>query len=218
MNGFDDDAPRTDEGRRRLLTGLTVGGVALAGGVVGGMSTAAATSSQRVAFERATLRLDVACLGDTWRDVTTRDPADDADFRMPFAVEGLMYPQGTIAGDGFVPTPDGAVGHWFCRGWLILDGSRPEPHASTIQSYVFGSIAEDQLFPPDGLTSAGLEGTSGEQPTTRSITGGTGRYMAAMGQVVQTNNGVNTTVLRDGTDMPAPNFVFAFDLLQPVLG
>lgn len=209
------DPGRRDAGRRRLLTGLTVGGAALLGGVVGGVSTAATASG--VGFERTTLTVDVACIGDTWRDAPIRNPADAADLRMPFSVEGLMYEQGTIPVDGFVPTPDGAIGHWFCRGWLILDDARPEPHATTLQNYVFGAISEERLFPPDALTSSGLEGTFTDQPTTRSISGGTGRWMGAIGQVVQTNHGVNTTVLLDGTDDPAPNFVFVFDMLLPQL-
>lgn len=206
---------RTDPGRRRLLTGLTLGGVAVAGGVVGGVSTAAATTP--TGAQRTELVLDVACLGDTWRDSPVRNPADEADFRMPFAVEGLIYPQGTIPGNGFVATTDGAIGHWSCRGWTILHGDRPEPHATTVQEYVFGMIAPDRLFPPDSLTSAGLEGTFTDQVTTRSVSGGTGRYMGAIGQVTQVNHGVNTTVIDDGTGDPAPNFVFTFDLLLPRL-
>lgn len=211
-----DTTERPRVGRRRLLTGLTVGGAAVAGGAVGGVAMAATSSG--VALRRMRVTLDVACVGDTWRDAPIRNPADETDFRMPFSVEGWIYPAGTIPGDGFVPTPDGALGVWLCHGWLILDGDRPEPHAATFQEYIFGPISEDRLFPPDTLASNGLEGTFTDQVGVRCIVGGTGTYMGATGQVTQTNNGANTTVLLDGTDDPAPNFVFDFDLLVPETG
>ena len=205
------DGPK-DPGRRTLLTGLAAGGVA--GGIAGAAAATAIGSSG--GLRRQQLSVDVACLGHTWRDVVPRTPANDADFRAPFAVEGWIYPAGTIPTDGFVPTENGSIGHWFCRGWLVLDGDRPEPHASTIQEYVFGSISETRLFPPDAMTSSGLEGTFTDQSGTRPIIGGTGEYMGAIGQVIQTNNGTNTTVLDDGSGDPAPNFIFNFDYWVPV--
>lgn len=198
--------------RRRMLSRFALGGTALAGGMAGGVA-AAAIGGGRPRKERVTL--DVACIGDTWRHAEPINPADDADFRVAFLVEGWIYPQGTVPEAGFVPTSDGSIGRWFCRGWQILDGNRPEPHAVTIQEYVLGSISRDRLFPPDNLTSSGLEGTFGAETGTRSVIGGTGRYLGATGQVRQTNNGVNTSVFADGSGDPAPNFVFEFDLFLP---
>lgn len=202
-----------DIGRRRLLTGLAVGGAAVVGGVVGGVAVSTVGSG---GFSRESLDLDVACIGETWRDVVPRNPADDSDFRFPFLVEGWMYPKGTVPSDGFIPTESGSVGRWFCRGWLILDGSRPEPHIVSAQEYVFGTISPESLFPPDNLASSGLEGTFlTTQPAARAVVGGTGVYMGAAGQVLQAGNGLNTSVLDDGSGENAPNFVFSFDLLIP---
>ena len=198
--------------RRRMLSLLALGGTALAGGVAGGVAAAAMGGD---GLQREKLTLDVACVGDTWRHAEPVMRADDADFRVAFLVEGWIYPQGTVPETGFVPTSDGSIGRGFCRGWQILDGARPEPHALTIQEYVLGRIERSSLFPPDNLTSSGLEGTFGTEIGTRSVIGGTGRYLGATGQVRQANNGANTSVFADGSGDPAPNFVFEFDLFRP---
>ncbi len=201
-----------DPGRRRLLTGLAVGGAAVVGGAVGGVGVAAASGG---GWRRQTLTFDVACIGDLFRYSVPVNPADEADFRVPFLVEGWIYPAGTIPESGFIPTADSSIGRWFCRGWQVLDAGRPEPHALTLQEYVFGPITADRLFPPDNLTSSGLEGTFGSEVTTRSIIGGTGQYLGATGQVRQATTGVNTSVCAAGSGDPAPNFAFEFDLLIP---
>lgn len=199
--------------RRGLIAGAVIGGAAVAGGLAG--AGAAAATSSGGGWKRSKLQFDVACLGDTWRDVTARNPADDGDFRVPFLVEGLLYPPGTVL-DGFVPTTDGSLGHWFCQGWLLVDANRPEPHISSTQKYVLGVISEDRLFPPDLIASSGLEGTFDDgQPPTRIVIGGTGEYLGASGAVVQESRGVNTTVLADGSGANALNFTFTFDLLLP---
>jgi hypothetical protein len=198
--------------RRSLLAGLALGGAAVTGAVVGG----GVASSGGIGFRKETLVLDVACVGSLWRDAPVRNPADEADFRAPFMVEGLIYPAGTIPESGFVPTAQGAIGTWFCQGWLILDNSRPEPHALTHQQFVLGTIDEGQLFPPDTLTSHGLEGTiATSQTATRSVVGGTGAYAGAIGRVAHRTNGFNTSVLADGTDDNAPNYIEEFEFLLP---
>lgn len=207
-------AQGVDTDRRRLVTGLALGGAAVVGGVVGGVAAPALAGGVR--FERQTLSFDVACNGSTWRDVFPANPENESDFRSAFNVEGFIYPLGTIPGDGFIPTSNGAIGTWMCRGWVMIDGNRPEPHANSIHEYVLGGISDELLFPPDNLTSSGLEGTVTEQVGVRAVTGGTGRYMGALGQVTQTNNGFNTTVFH-GTPDAAPNFIFEFDLLVPVV-
>lgn len=202
-----------DPGRRRLLRGLVLGGVAVGGGVVGAGAAAAATNGG--GWRRETVTFDVACLGHLWRWSDASNPANDADFRTPFLVEGWIYPAGTIPGDGFVPTPERAIGHWFCHGWTAIDVNRSEPHAASTHQYIVGEMLHDRLFPPDTLSSTGLEGNNSDQVGIRAITGGTGKYLGATGQVRQINNGFNTTVFADGTDDNAPNFIFELDLLQP---
>lgn len=198
--------------RRGVLGGLIVGGAAVAGALAGG-GVAAATSGG--GWKRQQVRFDVASLGATWRDVVPRNPADDADFRGAFLIEGIMYPPDTVS-DGFVPTPDGSIGRWFCQGWIIIDGNRLEPHISSTQKYMFGPLSEQKLFPADQLISEGLEGTfDPTQPPTRPIVGGTGRYLGATGSLVQEDRGANTTVLDDGTGDNAFNFAYTVDLLLP---
>ena len=95
------------------------------------------------------MAFDVALVGDSWRHAEPINPADDADFRVPFLVEGWIYPSGTVPEAGFIPTADSTLGRWFCRGWQLIDEQRPEPHAVTNQLYVFGDIRPDRLFPSD---------------------------------------------------------------------
>lgn len=201
-----------DPGRRRMLRGLAAGGVAVGAGVVGAGAAVAATGG---GWKRETLIFDVACLGQFWRWSELANAADPADFRSPFMVEGWIYPEGTIPGSGFVPTMDDAIGHWFCRGWTMIDGSRGEPHANSIHEYIFGEITEESLFPTDSIASTGLEGTLTSQVGTRPIIGGSGKYLGASGAVRQFQNGFNTTVFADGSGDNAFNFRFEMDLLLP---
>lgn len=199
--------------RRNLLRGAAVGGAVVATAAVGAGTAAAVSGGNQ--FRRESLVFEVACLGQTWRDSPVRNPADDADFRTPFSVEGYIYPDGTTS-EGFIPTLDGVIGHWLCRGWIMIDGERFEPHTFSDQLYTFGLINPDRVFPPDTLTSLGLEGTFDmSQVSSRSVTGGTGQYFGANGQVNQSFISTNSTVFDDGSGDNALNFRFEFDLLLP---
>lgn len=204
-------------GRRRALTGLAIGGGAVIAGALGGAvvnSTALAAGGWR----RESVEFDVAILGDTWRDSTANWAENDSDFRgMPFSVEGWIYPAGTIPtpGDGYVPTGDGSIGRWLCRGHTLVYADRPEPHVQATQEFVFALMAGDQLFPDDLITTSGIEGTfETGQVARRSIVGGTGRYLGATGEQRQVGNGFNTSLFADGTGN-APNLVMRLDLLLP---
>lgn len=199
-------------GRRKFMTQAAVGGAAVVGGLVGAGTTAAVSGS---AWRRESLVLEVACRGDRWRESALGNPADDSDFHRGFTVEGWIYPEGTIPETGFVPTQNGAIGQWFCRGWQIIDAGRAAPHVNSIQDYLFGLITPERLFPPDAISSNGLEGTEDDQVGYRSIIGGTGTYMGASGQAAQEITGVNTSLFADGSGLNAPNFRFEFDILLP---
>jgi hypothetical protein len=214
-NPHDELASPTNEdsgrSRRRLLTGLALGGAGVAGGLVGG--TTAVAASESTSNER--FSVDCACLGDSWRATLFADAPDEGDLRgSTFFVEGLLYPGGHIPdGDGFVPTTDGAIGHWFCRGHLIMNPGRGEPHIMSNQEYVFGLLGADNLFPSDMITSVGLEGANEDFVRMhRSVTGGTGKYRAAMGECVEYTVGVNSTVMADDPSSNAFNIRFEFDL------
>lgn len=196
--------------RRKLLAGVGLG-AAVVGGVAGAASASASGSS--VEIRKETVTFDVACIGDTWRDSPVREQ-EPGDYRgTPFMVEGFIYPEGTVQPNGFVPSDDGAIGHWFCRGFLLIHSQRPEPHLASVQEYQFGRISESNLFPTDSLTTSGIEGTVLEEPVMhRAVIGGTGIYRAATGELTQTTLGFNTSVLRDGTGDAAQNFRCQFDL------
>lgn len=203
--------PQTSGPRTSRRAVLAAGGAALAGGAVGlGIGRAGAASA-----EQATTVVEVACVGETWREATPANPGDDGDFRAPFFVEGIIYPEGTIAGDGFIPTNEGSIGQWFCRGYVMVNATRPEPHTSSHQDLHFGTITEESLFPTTMLSTVGLEGTdSREQFSTRAVVGGTGDYLGVTGQMTQRFFATNTSIL-PGPNIPSPCWRFEFDLRYP---
>ncbi len=201
---------------RRAALGLTAGAVGAAAGLGAGIAVSDGASATT-----KSLVVDVAAIGETFRLFPA--PAllpdanlDPSDLRgSMFWTEGYIYPEGTIQGDGFVPTSEGAIGHWMCRGHIISSATRPEPHIISNQEFIFGLIRPDRLFPPDTLTSAGLEATNeGLQDSLRAVTGGSGIYRGAAGQVLEIETGLNASV-QPGLDLPAPNFRFEFDLDIP---
>jgi hypothetical protein len=197
-------------GRRGLIGGLAVGGVVLGAGAAGGLVGSRGGSGPR----RERLDIEIACLGPTMRNLKPDNVTDDGDFRNAFLVEGLIYPAGTIPGDGFIPVEDGAVGRWFCRGWFINSSARPQPHLSSGHDYVFGLMSPDDPIPRDTLCSSGLEGRdTRDQPWHRVVTGGTGRYFGATGEHSQSFFAENASAFEDGG--LAPCFRVAFDLLLP---
>lgn len=122
-------------------------------------------------------------------------------------------------------------GHWLSRGWVLINGqkepnrdrhgtiveeSRTEPHLLTDHNYVFGRFSPENLT-PEMIVSNGMD--DGNDPDrevlVRAVTGGTGRFRFARGQVVERRLGNNTTVLRSFAklgDVPAPNYRFEFEL------
>lgn len=203
-------APAASLDRRTVLRGLAVAGVAVGAGGVGALATRALTAGT---VRSMTLDVEVACLGELWREATKANPADDGDFRTSFGVEGWIYPVGTIKGDGFIPRQDDSIGRWFCRGAVLIDATRPEPHGATTQDLYFGTITPASLFPADMLSSSGLEGTGDRrQLSTRAVTGGTGRYFGATGTVTQQVIAFNTSLFADGTNDPAPCWRMRFHL------
>lgn len=197
-------------GRRGLVGGLALSGVALGAGAAGGVVGSRSGMSSR----RQTLAIEVACLGPTMRNTDPSNKADDGDFRNAFMVEGLLFPQGTILGDGFIPVEDRSIGRWICRGWFINDSARPQPHISSTQDYVFARISAEQPFARDLITSAGIEGTDKRNVVWyRAVTGGTGKYFGAIGEHAQSFFAENATTFSDG--FAAPCFRVEFDLLLP---
>lgn len=123
------------------------------------------------------------------------------------------------------------VGHWLSRGWVLINGNkepgrdtrgtiidpaRTEPHLLTDHNYVFGRMTPDNLT-PEMLVSNGMDdGNDPEKEVlVRAITGGTGRFRFATGQVVERIIGRNTSVLRSFSKFGnaySPNYRFEFEL------
>jgi hypothetical protein len=208
--------PSSDEAitRRTWLGGAAIAGAAVVGGAIAGGGVASA-SDGGWRPRREQLTVEVACIGETWREQRFHGPGiDPADRRgSPVAVEGWIYPEGHIPGEGFIPTEDGSIGRWFCNGWILISADRPEPHLNARAMFVFGSIIPEQLFPEDVIASAEIGGTFSQQSSFEPITGGTGRYFGVQGQIRRHNHSRNSTLLY-GTDVAAFNFVYDFDLLH----
>ncbi len=210
INQPDAVTPEHKVNRRGLVGGLVLGSAALGAGAVGGLAGRVSAGS---GFRRKTLVVEVACLGETWREGTKANPANDADFRSSFVVEGWVYPAGTIKGDGFIPREDGSIGRWFCSGAALVDASRQQPHTHAKTSYYFGKITEENLFPRSSLHTTGLEGTIDRTQTCwRAVTGGTGEYVGALGEMGERIIATNTSLFADGTNEPSPCWTCAFDL------
>ena len=126
-----------------------------------------------------------------------------------------------------------AIGHHFNRGWVLINGnpepgrdtrgtvvetSRTAPHLLSTHSFLVGLLGPASLSPPM-LVTAGVE--NGNDPDDeviiRAVTGGTGPFRFARGQVRQQRIGRNTTRLKTFSsfaDVHAPNYRFTFTL-QP---
>ena len=214
------DSPASEHRPRRRgflrTAGIATAGVA-AGAVVGGASGAIASSGDR----HRTLVFEAAMLGSTDRAYVSVALLPDAGFELdegdlsgsPFYIEGFLYPDGTVPADGFVPTPDGSIGIMTCRGHLISSLRRGEPHLVTSHEYFLDGFG-DEVLNPRLLTSAGAEGRNEVGwEALRAITGGTGEFSGARGQVHQRMFGVNSTI--NSVQQNMPNFRFELDIHLP---
>ncbi len=109
-----------------------------------------------------------------------------------FVTQGYLYPEGTLNGsngvlpDGSPEFPDKVIGAWICRGYFIGEGANATtgPWVITTQTYNFGETYGDTT-----LVSEGYEIADFNVPVTRAITGGTGEYALARGEMNQTLRG-----------------------------
>lgn len=156
------------------------------------------------------LDVDIACNGTTF---VAQGPETEAgpDGGASFVVQGFIYPAGTFAekgsDSGILPNgepefPELVIGTWTCQGHFIGDGF------ATVSGPF---VVTTQLYDLDGdnpgtrtLVSHGLEFIDLNVPFERAVTGGTGEFNRAEGEVTQTAIGVNATGLF--------NFTFQFRL------
>ena len=111
-----------------------------------------------------------------------------------FITEGYLYEYGTLTdsngvlADGSPEFPDKVIGKWVCRGWFIGDAAHAEsgPWVITTQIYNFGDDIGVETITSEGFELADFDVAIG-----RAITGGTGSYEGATGEVSQVLLGFN---------------------------
>ncbi len=144
------------------------------------------------AYAGETIRFDVA--EDPTRFVFDKSGALDEeglpDYGNTFVTQGYIYPYGTLKGgdpgvdiNGKPLYPDKVLGEWSCYGYIIGDGAHAEtgPFVISEQIYDFGEELGSK-----SLISNGYELADIGKPFLRAITGGTGPYAKARGQVTET--------------------------------
>ena len=110
-----------------------------------------------------------------------------------FVTEGYLYPEGTLSeSNGVLPSgepefPELVIGKWTCRGYFVGDGAHTTtgPWVVTTQVYEL----DGEIIVTDGfeLSDIGVAGS-------RAITGGTGLFSRARGEMEQTLIGFNETM------------------------
>ncbi|WP_218081871.1 hypothetical protein [Anthocerotibacter panamensis] len=177
--------------RRNLLKVASLG--------LGALGTAAA-ASQPAEARRLNLRVDVSGNGTTIGSSGPTDPATGFPINgNNFVIEGFIYPFGTLTttngiSNGVLPTgepefPELVIATWFCAGWFVRQGVftplGPQAFTNQIFDLVPSTPGTDTII-TTGYEQAGPSGI-------RAVTGGTGRYARATGQVTQFGLGANIT-------------------------
>jgi hypothetical protein len=111
-----------------------------------------------------------------------------------FVTEGYIYVAGTLNGsdgvnpDGSPQYPNKVVGRWTCRGWHTGEGAKTVtgPWVVTHQLYDLGKKPGQTMLVTDGLELVDLN-----ESIQRAISGGTGAFAQARGEMRQTMIGFN---------------------------
>ena len=126
-----------------------------------------------------------------------------------FVTQGYIYPAGTLGesdgvlADGSPEYPDLVIGTWTCWGYFIGDGADTDDGPWVITTQVF-DFEPDQPG-TDTLVTVGMETPAGLGPIDRAVTGGTGDFRLARGQMTQVTLGHNAS---EGV-----NATFDFDVI-----
>jgi len=111
-----------------------------------------------------------------------------------FITEGYIYEYGTLTEsngvlpDGSPEFPDKVIGTWLCRGWFIGEAAHATKGIWVITNQIYNF---DEEYGRTTIISEGYESAAIGQPLVRAITGGTGQYIGAVGQAMQTLLGFN---------------------------
>lgn len=114
-----------------------------------------------------------------------------------FVTQGYLYPKGTLGesngvlADGSPEFPGLVLGTWTCWGFLIGDGADTVEGPWVISTQLFEF--DDDTGVTDTFVTVGTEAPPGNPAVARAVTGGTGRYATARGQVSQKAVGFNAS-------------------------
>ncbi len=106
-----------------------------------------------------------------------------------FVTQGYIYPAGTLNGsngvleNGEPEFPDLVLGEWTCYGWMIGEGAYTESGIWVVSTQIY------QFEDGSTIVTDGFEIVDFEVPFARAVTGGTGAYRGATGELVQTLHG-----------------------------
>ncbi len=187
---------QSTDSRRRRSRVVAIGLAALA--VVTGLTAGAASYAAADGDGKArTIEVDVA--EDGTRFIINEAPVFDDGFPAygnAFVTQGYIYPDGTLNDsngvnpDGSPQFPDSVIGEWTCTGYFVADGAHTTEGSwvYTTQLFAFGDDADNGA---ETIVVTGYESGIVGDTVTGAITGGTGRYMTARGQVDQTFLGMN---------------------------
>jgi hypothetical protein len=120
-----------------------------------------------------------------------------------FVTQGYIYPAGTLNGsngvleNGEPEFPDLVLGEWTCYGWMIGEGARTETGEWVVSTQIY-KFNDGSMIVTDGFEIVDFD-----QPFTRAISSGTGKYRSASGEMVQ--------VLHGFTDAMGVNLSVSFD-------
>jgi hypothetical protein len=168
-------------------TALTAAGASLLG--------LCALAPAPAAADHQTFRVDIAMIGPTFHDFEANpDPARAGipPNGSPFIIQGYIYRGGTfdrygdlsgVLPDGSPEFPERVIGKWICRGWHLQDGDAVTgPVVATTQ------IFDLDLNEPGRhtLISEGIELADFDVAFRRAVTGGTGVFSRASGELLQT--------------------------------
>lgn len=162
----------------------------------------AGTALARTGNDRANFTVEVAENGHAfvWDEAPVY-PDGYPDYGNSFVTQGYIYEEGTLNGtdginaDGSPEFPDAVVGTWTCYGYFVGEGAYTEAGAWVVTSQIFEF--EDDVVGGQTIVTQGFETPQGQPAAARAVTGGTGDYAFARGEVSQVTLGHNGS---DGVD------------------
>ena len=204
-----DDSGVRDPGRRRLFSGLALGGTAVATGVIGGVAGAAFAGRG----SRGQLTVDVACIGSEWRTHPREIWRTTPTSALPSWWRGGSTPPGQCQRSGSCRSRRARSGAGSAAGGRSSTAAGPS-HTSRQRSNICSDRSARARFAPPPPHYDDLERYRRRRAWSDRTEGnhrGTGKYLGTSGVVRQIHNGVNTTILDDGGDFAAANYIFEFN-------